>query len=293
MKNNKLSLFLKNPIANGTVYLDAAYEIVVAGEKKKRVLTPKGEVVEVSPKSNIEKKDIVLNSQNLWTYTIDLSLEGANSDDVRKWVKENPSISKIGSADNTVFCYRFDDESIEESFTEDEEKADVYSKYSTLDEEQTTAVAIYFGVSPFDLSQKELKNLLVGLTNGLITNDKNYRAEFLNRLDKIFDEKSLNIRCAIQNNIINKSDGNIYTLQGDVLGSSLDACILVMKQRDDLYAIIERELKALGKYLTTASKRKEIKQEQEKAVKQQKIEDDMDDLGIEPPKKGRQKAEAI
>jgi len=293
MKNNKLSLFLKNPIANGTVYLDAAYEIMVAGEKKKRVLTPKGEVVEVSPKSTIEKKDIVLNSQNLWTYTIDLSLEGVNSDDVRSWVKENPSISKIGSPDNTVFCYRFDDESVEESFTEDEEKADVYSKYSTLDDEQRTAVAIYFGVSPFELSEKELKNHLVGLSNGLITNDKNFRAEFLNRLDRIFDEKSLNIRCAIQNGIINKSDGNIYTMQGEVLGSSLDAAILLVKQRDELYAVIERELTAKGKYLTTTAKKKEVTQEQEKAVKQQKIDEDMDDLGIEPPKKGRQRAEAI
>jgi hypothetical protein len=285
MKNNRVSLFLKNPIANGTVYIDAAYDVTVSGEKKKRVLTPKGEVVDVSPKSTVEKKDIALNSQNLWTFTIDLSLDGVNADDIRSWVKENPNISKEGSPENTFFVYRFDDESIEESFTEDEEKAEVFSKYGLLDEEQQTAVAIYFGVSPFNLGEKELKNHMVGLSNGLITNDKNHRLEFLNKLDRIFDEVSLNVRCAIQQNIINKSDNNIFTIQGEVLGSSLDAAILVVKQRDEIYAIIERELKAIGKYLTTTVKAKQVKEEHAKAVKQEKIESDLEDLGIAPSKK--------
>ena len=286
MKNNNLTLFLKNPTVNGTIVLDTAYEVTVNGEKKKRVLTEKGTVVEVSPKSEVAKLEVILSPKNLWSYKINLDLEGKDKEALRKWVKESPYLSKEGSPDNTTFCYRFDDEVIEESSTTDEEKAEVYSKYKLLTEDERIAVSVHFGVPPFDVSEKELMNHLVGLSGGLITSSPELRNEFLNHLDRIFDEVALNFRCAVQEGVVSKSDSGVYTMNGEVLGSSLDASILLVKQREDLFSVIKRELTNKGKFLTTRKKGVENKQEQKKQEQKKAVEDELDGLEV-APKRGR------
>lgn len=295
MKNNKLSIFLRNPNGvEGTTILDSGYEFVnEKGEKQKRILTDKKEVKEVDVKSGgASKIDIILNSKNMHMWQMDIT-EHMDVESIKKWASNHSQLGLIDDNKSTTFVYRFDDEVVKNTHDNDEQRVEVYAKYNTLDKDQRNAVAIHFGVSFWDKSESELKNELVSLDGGIISGIKAAREEFLERIDIIMDEVSLNFKCAVLNNIITTTNDNVYMLNGEMLGASQEGAISMLKQRDELYAVIKRELTGKGKYLTTNANKKAMKQDAEKAERQGAFESDLDDLGIDKPKsRGRQRAEA-
>lgn len=286
MKSNYLVITARNVDVRGTLICDSAYDTTVKGEKVKRVLTPKGEVVEVSPKSNTEKLDIKLNPENLWKHSINLSLEGVDVEGIRKWAKEHPQMDKLGIDGSSPFVYTIDDEIIEEASVSYEEKVEVYSKFNLLDSDQRKSVSVHFGLDPWELSEKELVMRLVG-QEGLVSSDEKLRREFLHNMDRIFDEVSLNMRSAVQCGIITVTKDSVYVFNGEVLGSSVESSVLMLKQREDLYSAIRRELKGKGKFLTTQDKKQEYKEQEIKEKKQEAVEAELDDLEVPVKPKGK------
>jgi len=76
------------------------------------------------------------------------------------------------------------------------------------------------------------------------------------------------------------------------LGSSIESSVLMLKQREDLYSPIKRDLGGKGKFLTTQDKKQAHKEEVAKEKVQAKLESELDDLEVPVKTKSRQTAKA-
>ena len=295
--NNTLTIRLKKDNDAGTHSIDAGYEVRVNGEMRKRYLNDRLEVVEVSPKSDKgQKYDITLNSQNLWVKVIQLSGEGIDVAKIKQWAKEHPLLSKDGETSHALYSFAFNDEVVEETYEDDEEITEVRTKFGTLTDEEAQAVSVNFGYAPWGIDEKVLKNTLVGLKGGIITHNPAYRSEFLNSFDRIMDEHKLNFKSGVQCQVINLTADGVYTYNGEVLGSSEEQGILMLKQRKDLYSAISRDLTGKGKFFAPRAKVQEIKEQVKQEKELNELEEDFDNMDIATEGKvdrRRKKAETV
>jgi hypothetical protein len=285
MKSNKLTIFLRNAESvSGVRVLDTAYEVDGEnGSRQKRVLTDQLIVKEVGLTNSLKKLHIELNENNIWTYTVDLSKYGISDeklDDIKKWAKEHPILGKWDDEGRSMFVFRFDDDAVATKSSEDEEKVDVFYKFRTLTFDEQKSIAVYFGLAPWELDEKQIQNELVGLNGGIITSIATARREFLNSIDNMFDEVALNFKSAVLNKVIVEYQPDAYSLNGETIGSSSIAAIAMLKQRPELFSIVERELRSKNKYLTTQAKKKEIQENKVKVEKQEKLDGDLEELGV-------------
>jgi len=283
MKNNKLTIFLRNSNIQGMAQPDSGYEVETKDGKKKRILTDNKKVLEVAQNAGGgQKANMRLNADNMWTWTMPL-LEGDDVEAIKEWAKEHPQLGKWDDNGNSRFVYRFEDEVIVDTYSSDEEKVEVFQKFLTLSDDQKMAVAVHFGLSPFDKDVKELQNELVSLTGGIISGIPDARKEFLENMDRMMDETALNFRSAVLADIITSTADEVYLLHGETLGASKEAAISMLRQRDELFAVVKRELIGKGKYLQTHANKTESKALEKKEAAKASVDGDLEALDI--PKK--------
>lgn len=286
--NNTLTIRLKKSADSGTHTIDTGYNVKVGNETKKRYLNDRLEVIETSPKSDKGSKfDITLNATNLWTKIINLNGEGLDLVAIKGWAKDHPLFNKAGETGHALYVYEFSDEIIEEIFEDDEEITEVRTKFGTLEKEQVEAVSVNFGYAPWGVDEKSLKNALVGLKGGIITQNASNRSEFLHSFDSIMDEYKLNFKSAVQCGVINLTNEGVYTFNGEVLGSSQDQSVLMLKQRKDLYSAVSRDLVGKGKFFATKAKMDEVKEEVKQVKAEAKLAEDFEDMNIATKGKGK------
>jgi hypothetical protein len=255
----------------GNLQMDAGYNILVDGKKLKRCLTDSGEIVEVSEKADVKKALIEFNTDNAYTWRINIGRPGIKRDDIIKWISSHPeSTDSTGFRINEnqtgapLYEYTITAEVVKNVEEEDNQKAEVFAKFNLLDDEQRKSVAIHFGVSPWGFERGELRNYLVGFSEGIITDSAEYRKEFLERIDKIMDNITLNIKSGILSGVINDT-GNVLILDGEVIGSTVEEAVAVLRQRQDLFSHLERALVKEGKFIVPQGRVEAQKQEAKSA----------------------------
>ena len=289
MKSNEL-IIVPADFANlsGSLFMDASYYFnnPETKDRMKRVLLDSGDVVEVDENKEVRKADVVFNSDNNYSYRINLDKKGYDVKALIRFVAEHPEmadstgIKPLALGGVRRFLYTITSESVNNDYETDKSKSEVYTSYNLLNRAEKESVAIYFGVSPFEFDDKELTNAMVGFTSGNISCDATRREEFITRRDTIFDPKVLNFKSALLANLIVRSVDNVLLYQGQVLGSSEEQAIATILKRDDLYSLICRDLKGQGKLIETAAQRKENKLVEENKIKVDKKDKEFSNLGI-------------
>ena len=284
---NNLRIFLRNADGvYGTRPIDAAYHFRTEdGKMLKRVLSDTGAVNDIDVEKQVKKMPIELNKNNGYSFEVDVNRTGIKAEDIKKWAQGHPDLGLWDDNSGTDYIYSFDDDVVNGDFESDDEKFEVFQKYSVLDADQRNAIAVYFGVEPWDSNEKELRNALVGFDGGIIATDKDARQDFLSNLDVIFDNRSLNFQSAVMCGVVGETNDGVYTLNGEVLGSSRSASIGMLIQRPELFSIIERELKKNGKFIYINAESQAVKKEQVKAASKAELDAELADLGVDAPRK--------
>lgn len=287
---NRLVIAMRKSVDTGTHVPDAGYEIQTSEGKKKRYLNDRLEVVEVSPQSEKGVKfDLSMNSKNLWRVEIIIPETYSDLDKLKKWAAEHPQLAKTTDANaGTLYVYEFSDEAITETYDDDDARLEAAAKFKSLSLEEKQTVAVNFGISPWELEEKELVNRMVGLSKGLVTNTASFRNEFLNNFDRmITDETRLNFKSGVQSNVIQHTSDGVYTIAGEVIGATEDNAVLTLRQRSDLYSILTRELVAKGRFITTHKKIQETKAAIAQEKKEEELEDELEEMGVSIQPKGK------
>lgn len=286
MATNKLIITAKKAdTITGKRIIDAAYEYYDAEKNKTmmRALLDNGDVVEVERTKEVKKALLELNRDNMYSIEIELGKTGISDEKVKRWVENHPDFEdalgiKGERRSDSLYTYTITGEVLEATFNDDDEKAEVFDKYKAMGEAEQKGIAIYFGVEPWRLEEKELRNALVGFSTGVISSDRKNRLEFLNHVDAIFDYKELNIQSGIMCGAIINEDG-VYTLEGVSLGRTKEYAVATLAERTDLYNILERKLKERGRYLAPFDNGK-AKAKAKAGVKAASDKKEMEDLGI-------------
>lgn len=286
MKKDELIISPKNPEKlMGTMRMDAAYIFIKENKRVKRALTDGGDVVLVAEMAAVKKADIFFNSDNDYTWSIDLSTPGLDREKIIEWISEHPEVVDItGKKENpnlngpARFTFSISSEISKNSYDEDDQKAEVFAKYNLLDQNQREAVSVNFGIEPWGKDEKELRNELVGFVSGKISCDASFRNEFLNKFDKIMDPVSINLKSGIMSGVV-IDNGSAVIMDGEVLGNSFESAYALLSQRDDLLSLLERSLKAKGRVFVGASS--EGKGAKNQQIKEPALVEDLNDL--EPP----------
>jgi hypothetical protein len=264
-------------LVRAKMYVDYQYYIKKGTSRVKRALLNTLDVVEVSDKKEIDNLySEALLDDNGYTVKIPLDIEGVDKDKLTDFFKEHPQFvnyndigSKSVSAANAQFVYTVSDEVIKKKNESNKERSQVYNKFAVLELSQKEAIAVHFGVSPFGLDGDELDNALVDFETGIINSSADNRLEFLTRFENIFDVKMINIKSAIMHDVITLS-GDVYMLGGNVVGKNVNDIYANIQHKDDLNALIKRELIGKGAYIETQS---EIKEAAESSAKEKAKKD--------------------
>lgn len=284
---NYLRITLRNVNSvNGVRPIDMAYQFRdEKGSTKKKTLDDKGQVSVSDVDAKIKKMPVELNKDNAYSFEFNMGKEGLDVPAIKEFIKGHIELGTPTENMSSDYIYSFDDDVVNNQYEEDEQKMEVFSAYKVLERDQQNAIAVYFGVEPWGVEESELRNRLVGLNNGVITTSKESRADFLNNLDRIFDAKVLNFQSAVLCGVISMPHPEVYSLNSEVLGSSREAAIANIQQRPELYAVIERELKRVNKFVYTKSEKEaEVKAANKaKAVKEEALE--LENAGVPSPKR--------
>jgi hypothetical protein len=264
MKNNVLKIYprgVENLAVSAKRPVPASYEIINSkGDKVKRVLTDNLTVVEIPRDQSVQALQMILTSSTNWVYEFDLNRPGLDKEKLKKFWEEHPFVLdatipdgkqplfKSGAGDSSFYFSSSVDE-LNQSLNNDKSRVEAYLKYSNLEEADQRKVAVYFGVQEQKYDNEELFELMASLDYGVVVSDGEdgygaNRAEFLENLENMFDEYRLNLKLAINNSVL-FTDGNSLLVGGIAIGleSNINDCILTLKSRDDLYAILIRELR--------------------------------------------------
>jgi hypothetical protein len=280
----------------GKLMLDTSYYIEKDNKRFKRYLSDTLAVIEIDERSEREKErngvipipkfDAYFDKENGYCITIPL-MNGVNRENVINWAKgHKDSLTDIllitnDKQANTQFVFTITDEVVANSNKVNKEMAEIYSRFSLLEESQKQTVSLNFGVSPFDLDEEELTNVLVSFSNGIITQNADNRKEFLEGFDKMFDQLKVNIKAGVIYNCIKKDEFNVFTLEGTVLGRSENEVYSVLTAREDLRSQLKRDLVRLGKYIETSDESTKSQFIKEKEDKKKSISDKEKALKIE------------
>jgi len=265
--NNEIIISLINTAGvTGNRVVDAGYMIVVDGKRKKRCLLDNLDVVETDEKTDVQKAEITLTQTNAFAWKINLSLPHLTEKKVEKliqWVSEHPDIldgtgkrSSVHLTGEPLVQYIITSEVVDNQYSEDEQKVAVFQKFDLLEADEKEAIGVHFGFSPWGQTPKEVRNKLVGLVDGIITSSTEFRDEFLNRMEQILDNVSLNLRAAVQTGVVDNSDG-VFRFNGIFLGESFDKAYSELSLRPDLFALLRRHLQDKGCYINVGRKRDE------------------------------------
>jgi hypothetical protein len=287
MTSNKLIISAKNADRiTGKRMIDAAYEYYDSEKNKTlmRALLDNGDIVEVERTKEVKKALLELTRDNMYSIEIELGKKGISDEKVKRWVENHPDMEDaLGltgvKRSDSLYLFTITGEQLEATFNDDDEKAEVFDKYKAMSEAEHKGIAIHFGIEPWRLDDRELRNALVGFNTGAISVDRAKRTEFLNHVDAIFDYKQLNVASAILSGVIVNEDG-VYTLEGISLGKTKEYAVATFNERSDLYSILERKLKERGRYLAPFDGGK-AKINSKIASKNSATKKEMADLGIE------------
>ncbi len=287
MASNKLIISAKHADRiTGKRMIDAAYEYYDEDKNKTmlRALLDNGDVVEVDRSKEVKKALLELNRDNMYSIEIELGKTGISDEKVKRWIENHPDMEDaLGLTgvrrSDSLYLFTITGEALEATFNDDDEKSDVFDKYKSMNEVEHKGIAIHFGVEPWKLDERELRNALVGFSTGVISCDRTKRVEFLNHVDAMFDYKELNIQSGILCGVIVNEDG-VYTLEGVSLGKTKEYASATFAERSDLYSILERKLKERGRYLAPFDNGK-AKGAAKAAAKSKATKEEMSDLGIE------------
>ena len=264
----------------GKRVVDAEYAFINDdGKQVKCVLSDNGTVHTVDMDKVIKRMPIELDRNNAYTFDYDIGRESLDKKAIKKWAANHPDLGPANYTSESEYVIVFDDEVIDNTYEDDDEKYDVFSKFKVLDANQRNGISVHFGIEPWDLNERELRNRLVSFDSGIITTDKDCRNDFLNNIDTVFNPITLNFQAAVLCGVIGGSESGVYTLNGEVLGSSKEACIAVLMQRPELFSIIERELKKKAKFIYTKSEAKTISQESGKGSAAEQTNAELNALG--------------
>lgn len=284
-KNSNLMRITIRNMSNiyGKRVIDAEYAYRDSHDKQvKCVLSDNGTVHNVDIDKPIKAMPIILESSNAYTFDFDIDKESVDKKAIKKWAENHPDLGPMGYASSSEYIVVFDDEVIDNTYEDDDEKYDVFSKFKVLNTDQRNGICVHFGIEPWDLSERELRNKLVSFETGIIILDKECRLDFLKNIDTLFNPITLNFQSAVLCGVIGGSDSGVYTLNGEILGSSKESSIAVIMQRPELFSIIERELKKKGKFIYSESQAKEISLASGKETEEKVKADELAALGAGP-----------
>jgi hypothetical protein len=267
--NNKLIL---SALLNTTGNFPVSYTAVLPnGEKKLRYIDGQLRVHEVEQsKKIVDMLDVPLNSKNGFQYFIDLDTPGIDEKKIKLFFEEHPltqdmsGSSQFPKQGEMLYGYLVGKDKVNQDIKQQDEIINIVNVYKNLTDDQVEKIAVYHNLKPWDYTKEDLRIRLVGLNEGVITNDKYKREQFINNLESYFDVKMLNVRSAILNGVIDQRE-RVFYFRERILGTTQDEVLQNVYSDEGLYVSIISELKAQGRAI-------ESKTELEKTVNDKKAQ---------------------
>jgi hypothetical protein len=252
MKKNEI-IISKATVSYGIsnkIDIDMSYYVVSKESKlkrKKRILTDTLDVVEVDDKQKPNKLSVVLEEKNNYQFVIDLDAFGDDTnaiEKIKKFFAEHPQFTDVLEKTNAdvKFIYTITKDVVNKIQASTKEINKALNLLYSLTEDEKKVVAISFGINPYELTEEDIDAELGGFPTGLFVSSEKHREEFINNYKTMFDQLMINVKVAIQNNILTDSDG-VYEYGNKLLGKSDKEVYLTLKENKDIENAIVRQLK--------------------------------------------------